>query len=107
MVRLLIIGLALVGAVGAAAAPPPEPAPVAFVNDQGLLEVGADAAGPNLLRDARCPSSALPPCCGGEAAAWSPDGTRLAAVAASRLSLFDAAGDPPVLVPTGVPVSGS
>jgi Tol biopolymer transport system component len=107
VVRLLVIAIALVAAVGAAAAPPPEPALVAFVNDQGLLEVGTDAAGLKLIRNGTCPSTDLPPCFGAEAAAWSPDGTRLAAVVASRLYLFDAAGDPPVLVPTGVPVSGS
>src|SRR4051812_48377761 len=105
MIRLLVIGIALVAAVGAAAAPAPEPL-VAFVSDQGLLQVGADESGLKLLRDGTCPSTDLPPCFGAEAAAWSPDGTRLAAVVASRLYLFDAAGDPPVLVPTGVPVSG-
>ena len=107
MIRLLIIGMALVAAVGAAAAPPPEPALVAFVSEQGLLEVGTDAAGLKLMRDGTCPSTDLPPCFGAEAAAWSPDGTRLAAVVASRLYLFDAAGNPPVLVPTDTPVTGS
>src|SRR5689334_9680070 len=55
MVRLLVIGIALVAAVGAAAAPPPGPALVAFVSDQGLLEVGTDSAGLKLMRDGTCP----------------------------------------------------
>jgi|tagenome__1003787_1003787.scaffolds.fasta_scaffold20883379_1 Tol biopolymer transport system component len=105
MIRLLVIGIALVAAVGAAAAPAPEPL-VAFVSDQGLLQVGADESGLKLLRDGTCPPTDLPPCFGAEAAAWSPDGTRLAAVVASRLYLFDAAGDPPLLVPTDTAVSG-
>ncbi|HEU5213780.1 MAG TPA: hypothetical protein VFU10_13490 [Gaiellaceae bacterium] len=107
MVRLLVITVALVAAVGAAAAPVPEPALVAFVSDQGLLAVGSDSAGLKLMRDGTCPSTDLPPCFGAEAASWSPDGTRLAGIVASRLYLFDGAGDPPTLVPTGVPVGGS
>src|SRR5262249_37171031 len=107
MIRLVVIAVALVAAVGAAAAPPPEPARVAFVSDLGVLEVGSDAAGLNMMRHGTWPSTDLPPCFGAEAASWSPDGTQLAAVVASRLYLFDASGGAPTLIPTDVPVSGS
>ena len=105
MTRLVVIAIALVAVVGAAAAPPPD-AQVTFVNQLGLLSVGANGAGLTLMRDASCPSTDLPPCYGAEASSWSPDGTKLAAVIASRLFLFDGSGGPPTQLQTGVPVSG-
>jgi Tol biopolymer transport system component len=106
MIRLAVIAIALVAVVGAAAAPPPD-ARVTFVNDLGLLAVGSDGTGLALMRDGSCPSTDLPPCYGAEASSWSPDGTRLAAVIASRLYLFDGSGGPPTQLQTGVPISGS
>src|SRR3954447_19027179 len=104
MLRLAVIGVALVFAVSAAAAAP-DRATIAFVGDLGLLTVGADGTGVTMLRDGACPQSTLPPCPGAEAATWSPDGSRLAAVVGTQLWLFGADGTSRVL-PTGVAVSG-
>src|SRR3954469_22129856 len=104
MVRLAVIGVALVFAVSAAAAAP-DRATIAFVGDLGLITVGSDGSGVTMLLDGACPANALPPCPGAEAATWSPDGSTLAAVVGTRLWLFGADGTSRLL-PTGVAVSG-
>ena len=105
MVRLAVIGVALLLAASAAAAPT-DRGTIAFVGDLGLLTVGSDGTGVTQLNDGKtCPPGTLGNCPGAEAAAWSPDGSQLAAVVGTQLWLFGTDGTSRLL-PTGVAVSG-